>query len=150
MRSVMRWRPLIMRRSSPAASPTEGSRISTASTLVHAGHVVLSPSRRHTASGGASAIAPAWSCCCPMVILRSSCVPDGTAFVFQMEHLMGAGRYGGGVAEPSPRERILQRIVAHVLAHGLGDESLREVAAAVGTSHRMLGYHFGSRDGLLT
>jgi len=36
-----------------------------------------------------------------------------------------------------------------VAIHGLGDRSLRDLAAAVGTSHRMLLYHFGSRDGLV-
>jgi AcrR family transcriptional regulator len=34
-------------------------------------------------------------------------------------------------------------------AHGLGELSLRELAAAIGTSHRMLIYHFGSKEGLL-
>lgn len=34
-------------------------------------------------------------------------------------------------------------------AAGIGDRSLREVAAAVGTSHRMLLHHFASRDELL-
>lgn len=34
-------------------------------------------------------------------------------------------------------------------AHGVGDLTLRGLAAAIGTSHRMLIYHFGSRDGLL-
>lgn len=33
--------------------------------------------------------------------------------------------------------------------HGVGDTSLRTIAAGVGTSHRMLHYHFGSREGLL-
>jgi len=33
---------------------------------------------------------------------------------------------------------------------GIADISLRELAAAIGTSHRMLLYHFGSREGLLT
>jgi len=33
---------------------------------------------------------------------------------------------------------------------GIADMSLRELAAAIGTSHRMLLYHFGSREGLLT
>jgi AcrR family transcriptional regulator len=33
-------------------------------------------------------------------------------------------------------------------ARGFGDLSLREIAALAGTSHRMLIYHFGSRDGL--
>jgi AcrR family transcriptional regulator len=37
----------------------------------------------------------------------------------------------------------------HVAEHGVGDLSLRGLAAALGTSHRMLIYHFGSREGLL-
>lgn len=37
----------------------------------------------------------------------------------------------------------------HVAANGLSDTSLRELASAVGTSHRMLIYHFGSRDGVV-
>jgi AcrR family transcriptional regulator len=32
----------------------------------------------------------------------------------------------------------------------LAGQSLRDIAAAVGTSHRMLVYHFGSREGLLS
>jgi AcrR family transcriptional regulator len=32
---------------------------------------------------------------------------------------------------------------------GIGDRSLREIAEVVGTSHRMLLHHFGSRDELL-
>jgi AcrR family transcriptional regulator len=32
---------------------------------------------------------------------------------------------------------------------GIADMSLRELATAIGTSHRMLLYHFGSREGLL-
>ncbi len=34
-------------------------------------------------------------------------------------------------------------------AHGVGHTSFRQMAAALGTSHRMLTYHFGSREGLL-
>ena len=37
----------------------------------------------------------------------------------------------------------------HVAQHGVGDLSLRALGAALGTSHRMLIYHFGSREGLL-
>jgi len=37
----------------------------------------------------------------------------------------------------------------HVAEHGVGDLSLRGLAAALGSSHRMLIYHFGSREGLL-
>lgn len=39
--------------------------------------------------------------------------------------------------------------MAEVAAAGIGDRSLRDLAAAVGTSHRMLLHHFGSRDELL-
>lgn len=50
---------------------------------------------------------------------------------------------------PGPRERLLALAVEHVAAHGLGDLSLRALAEAIGTSHRMLLYHFGSKEGLL-
>lgn len=49
-----------------------------------------------------------------------------------------------------PREQFLQRILVEVSANGLADRSLRDVAEAVGSSHRMLNYHFGSRAGLVT
>src|SRR6478609_8542288 len=49
----------------------------------------------------------------------------------------------------SARDALLEKAVAHVAGHGLSDLSLRELAAAIGTSHRMLIYHFGSREGLL-
>ena len=47
------------------------------------------------------------------------------------------------------RAELLDRVVADVAEHGLTDRSLRDIAAAVGTSHRMLLYHFGSRQGLV-
>jgi AcrR family transcriptional regulator len=47
------------------------------------------------------------------------------------------------------RADLLGRVMEHVARHGLADVSLRELAGAVGTSHRMLLYHFGSRDGLV-
>src|SRR5438876_8725577 len=50
---------------------------------------------------------------------------------------------------PHPRQRLLSDAMAYVAAHGLGNLSLRELAAAIGTSHRMLIYHFGSKEGLL-
>src|SRR5690348_15691118 len=49
----------------------------------------------------------------------------------------------------TPRERLLNLVIDHIQQNGVADFSLREVAAAVGTSHRMLIYHFGSREGLL-
>jgi AcrR family transcriptional regulator len=50
---------------------------------------------------------------------------------------------------PSARERLLAAAMDHVARHGVGTLSLRGLAAALGTSHRMLIYHFGSREGLL-
>lgn len=47
------------------------------------------------------------------------------------------------------RQALLDAIVEEVAIRGIGDRSLRDVAAAVGTSHRMLLHHFGSRDELL-
>jgi AcrR family transcriptional regulator len=49
----------------------------------------------------------------------------------------------------TPRQRLLDAVIAHFTAEGLADQSLRHIAGAIGTSHRMLHYHFGSKDGLL-
>ncbi len=56
------------------------------------------------------------------------------------------------MARPPDVERRRQLLVALIDAFadgGIGDRSLREVAEVVGTSHRMLLHHFGSRDELL-
>jgi AcrR family transcriptional regulator len=47
------------------------------------------------------------------------------------------------------RDDLLRRVVAAAADGGLARRSLRDLAAEVGTSHRMLIHHFGSRDGLL-
>jgi len=47
------------------------------------------------------------------------------------------------------RQRLLDASIEYVAQNGLGDVSLRQLAEAIGTSHRMLIYHFGSKDGLL-
>jgi AcrR family transcriptional regulator len=47
------------------------------------------------------------------------------------------------------RQQLLDAVVEEFAKGGIGDRSLRDVAAAVGTSHRMLLHHFGSRDELL-
>jgi AcrR family transcriptional regulator len=47
------------------------------------------------------------------------------------------------------KDKLLAEAVDYALNHGITDLSLREIAAAIGTSHRMLIYHFGSRQGLL-
>ena len=55
----------------------------------------------------------------------------------------------GQSAARSARERLLDAVIEHFTADGLADQSLRRIAEAVGTSHRMLLYHFGSKDGLM-
>lgn len=51
--------------------------------------------------------------------------------------------------EPDSQERLLGDAIGYVREHGVAELSLRRLAAAIGTSHRMLIYHFGSREGLL-
>jgi AcrR family transcriptional regulator len=50
----------------------------------------------------------------------------------------------------SAREALLDRCVEFLTSTGFSQLSLRQIAAGTGTSHRMLIYHFGSREGLLT
>ncbi|WP_155220273.1 TetR family transcriptional regulator [Micromonospora sp. CP22] len=54
------------------------------------------------------------------------------------------------VPADAPQEALLRRVIAYFAVNGVGDTSLRTLAAEIGTSHRMLLYHFGSREGLLT
>lgn len=51
--------------------------------------------------------------------------------------------------DPDRRRRLLDALVDEFAAGGVGDRSLRDIAAAIGTSHRMLLHHFGSREDLL-
>src|SRR5215469_251686 len=48
-----------------------------------------------------------------------------------------------------PKEKLLEAVVDVAMAIGIADKSLRAIAAAAGTSHRMLIHHFGSRERLL-
>ena len=52
--------------------------------------------------------------------------------------------------EATGRDRLLRAALDYFAENGIQDASLRQIASAIGTSHRMLIYHFGSRDGLLT
>jgi AcrR family transcriptional regulator len=52
-------------------------------------------------------------------------------------------------ADSESRDALLTKVLAYAAHDGIADRSLREIAAGVGTSHRMLLYHFGSREGLL-
>ena len=48
----------------------------------------------------------------------------------------------------SSRDRLLAGAAAYISQHGFADVSLRELAGALGSSHRMLLYHFGSKQQL--
>jgi AcrR family transcriptional regulator len=53
-------------------------------------------------------------------------------------------------ATPSARQtELLEAAYQYTLQHGLGDMSLRPLAAAIGSSPRVLLYLFGSKDGLV-
>src|SRR5690242_3899430 len=66
--------------------------------------------------------------------------------MYQMVHVpLGTGT----VTCMTTRDRLLAGAVEYVAEHGVGELSLRPLAAALGTSHRMLIYHFGSKEGLL-
>ena len=47
------------------------------------------------------------------------------------------------------RAGLVDALVGAYAKGGLGTRSLRELAAELGTSHRMLIHHFGSREGML-
>jgi AcrR family transcriptional regulator len=51
--------------------------------------------------------------------------------------------------ESVPKVTLLNAAIEFATAHGLSNVSLRQMATALGTSHRMLIYHFGSKEGLL-
>jgi AcrR family transcriptional regulator len=51
--------------------------------------------------------------------------------------------------DPGIRASLRDKAIDYVLAHGIVDFSLRALAKPLGTSARMLVYHFGSREGLM-
>src|SRR5690349_4661533 len=52
------------------------------------------------------------------------------------------------MAADSPRDRLLEAAIDAVAERGISDLSLRSLAEELGTSHRMLIHHFGSKEGL--
>ena len=52
------------------------------------------------------------------------------------------------MAAKFPKQHLLDAAIDYVARHGLADVSLRSLAAALGTSHRMLIHHFGSKEQL--
>ena len=61
-----------------------------------------------------------------------------------MYHVVQSFRMARGDA----RQQLLDAAIDFVARHGLTDLSLRRLAAELGTSHRMLSHHFGSKEGL--
>src|SRR3954451_22335960 len=52
------------------------------------------------------------------------------------------------VVSEGPKQRLLDAAIEYVASHGIADLSLRRLADELGTSHRMLIHHFGSKEGL--
>jgi AcrR family transcriptional regulator len=52
-------------------------------------------------------------------------------------------------SENASKDRLLRATIDYVAKNGVADLSLRGLAAAIGTSHRMLIYHFGTKEDLL-
>ena len=52
------------------------------------------------------------------------------------------------MSDKGPRETLLEGAIDYVAHNGITDLSLRQLAGALGTSHRMLIHHFGSKEGL--
>jgi AcrR family transcriptional regulator len=50
--------------------------------------------------------------------------------------------------DKGPRETLLEGAIDYVAHNGITDLSLRQLAGALNTSHRMLIHHFGSKEGL--
>src|SRR4051795_10323497 len=69
-------------------------------------------------------------------------VTGGGVIVYQMVHFALLAR------GTDSRRKLLDAAIAHIASRGISDLSLRELAAAIGTSHRMLIHHFGGREGL--
>ena len=53
-------------------------------------------------------------------------------------------------AHPPRREVLLDATIEYMLKHGVADLSLRPLATKVGSKARLLIYHFGSKDALVT
>jgi AcrR family transcriptional regulator len=55
----------------------------------------------------------------------------------------------GREADPTIKADLLEQVTNYILENGLQDLSLRPLAEALGTSARMLIYHFGSKEQLV-
>jgi AcrR family transcriptional regulator len=55
-----------------------------------------------------------------------------------------------GPSNAAIRARLREQAVDYVLSHGVADLALRPLAKVLKTNARMLIYHFGSREGLMS
>ena len=55
-----------------------------------------------------------------------------------------------GSKQSQRREELLNASIEYLLENGVADLSLRPLAAKVGSKARLLVYHFGSKDALIT
>lgn len=69
------------------------------------------------------------------------------------EHLKHSFQYARVAALDSPapdrRDELLDLVTDYVLEHGVADLSLRPLAAAIGSSPRVLLYYFGSKEDII-
>ena len=138
---------MVKRRTAPSPSgrPSPGSSSRKDPIGDHSGQVDPSASNAKTAAGSAADVTVCSITCSAMLLrlLRPPIVcPPGRC-------LLPVDCTIWYMPRQSARERLLDAVIEHFATEGLGDQSLRHMADAVGSSHRMLLYHFGSRDGLL-
>ena len=62
----------------------------------------------------------------------------------------GRGSSDGGPARNRRGEELLDLTIEQLMTSGLNDLSLRHLAEEIGTSHRMLIYHFGTKENLVS
>jgi AcrR family transcriptional regulator len=67
----------------------------------------------------------------------------------QPPEALQAGSPVPSVEESARKAELAQRLLEYSAAHGLSGMSLRPLAAAIGSSPRMLLYFFGSKEGLI-
>lgn len=67
----------------------------------------------------------------------------------ESRHPPRSGQRGPNERGRRRREQLLEAVADHILTHGVVGFSLRSAAAAAGTTHRMLRYHFGSAPELI-
>jgi AcrR family transcriptional regulator len=66
-----------------------------------------------------------------------------------MYHVVQKSASANAPARAPARDRLLAAAAEHIATTGVSELTMRGLAGAIGTSHRMLLYHFGSKQGLL-